>query len=252
LLIVLWSLALLTLLGVTITAAGRSETKIAGNLLASANAEAAADGAVSVAAFHLLDGSDHHWNPDGLKRHVQIGATDVTLVVEDQRGKIDPNDATAGLLAALLRQLGVPEQTAGALGSAILDWRVANDLGLGHSYETGHRQFTPPHEPFESLGELSLVIGMTPAILRKLEPHLSLYLEQTPSLTKADPIVAAAIEDAVKRNQLTINDDSASGPLVVRVIATARNRGATFTRTALLRMNGIAHQPYEVLDWAGA
>jgi general secretion pathway protein K len=251
LLIVLWTMALLGLLGSTITSAGRSEAKIAANLLASANAQAAADGGVAVAAYHLLDKSDQHWEADGIARRVRIGDSEVKLIMRDQRGKIDPNDATSGLLTALLRQLGVEEQTATTVGSAILDWRVANDTGLSKSYAASGRTFGPPHEPFESLEEISLVMGVTPQLMALMAPHLSLYVEQTPAVAQADPIVAAAITDAVKREQLTLNEDQQPGPLIVSVVASARNRGAVFTRTVLLRMNGIANQPYEVLDWRG-
>jgi general secretion pathway protein K len=251
LLIVLWTMVLLGLLGSTITVAGRSEAKIATNLLASANAQAAADGAVAVAAYHLLDNSDQHWPADGVTRVVRIGDSEVKLTLHDQRGKIDPNDATSGLMTALLRQLGIAEQTATTLGNAILDWRVANDTGLSKSYEAAGHVFGPPHEPFESLDEMSLVMGMTPQLMALLVPHMSLYIEQTPSVAQADPIVAAAITDAVKREQLTLNEDQQAGPLIVSVVAAARNRGALFTRTVLLRMNGIANQPYEVLEWRG-
>ncbi len=251
LLIVLWTLALLALLGSTITAAGRSEARIASNLLAAANAQAAADAGIAVAAYHLLDNADQHWQADSVPRHVRIGGSDVTLVLQDQRGKIDPNDATAGLMAALLRQLGVPDQTATTLGSAILDWRVANDTGLTAAYTAARHTFGPPHEPFESLDELSLVLGMTPALMNRMRPHLSLYVEQTPTLALADPVVAAAVADAVKRSTLTLNDSQDPGPLIVTVTAEAHTAGATFARTALLRMNGIANQPYEVLSWVG-
>ncbi len=244
-------MVLLGLLGSTITASGRSEARIAANLLAAANAQAAADGAVAVAAYHLLDNSDQHWAANGAARQVRIGDSLVTLRMEDQRGKIDPNDATAGLMAALLRQLGLSDEAATALGASILDWRVANDSGTAAAYTAAGHPFGPPHEPFESIDELGLVLGMTPQLLALLRPHLSLYIEQTPALAQADPVVQAAIADAVKRDQLTLNEDQDAGPLIVLVTAAARTRGALFTRTALLRMNGIANQPYEVLEWRG-
>jgi general secretion pathway protein K len=244
-------MVLLGLLGSTITAAGRSEARIAANLLAQANAQAAADGAVAVAAYHLLDNSGQHWNADGAPRQVRIGDSVVTLRMEDQRGKIDPNDATSGLMAALLRQLGLGDTESTTLGNAILDWRVANDSGTANAYTNAGHVFGPPHEPFESLDELALVLGMTPRLMAMLRPHLSLYIEQTPAMAQADPVVQAAIADAVKRDQLTLNEDQDAGPLIVMVTAAARNRGAVFTRAALLRMNGIANQPYEVLEWLG-
>ena len=247
----LWSLGLLALLGSTITAAGRSESKIAANMVASANAQAAADGAVAVAAFHILDSSDQHWDADRTPRKLTIGDSEVTLVLYDERGKIDPNDATSGLLSALLVRLGVANQTAETVGAAIISWRVANDSGEAAGYVAQRRPFGPPHEPYQSLDELLLVQGVTPELMRLMAPHLSLFVEQQPQLAHADAVVTDAVADAVKRDQLTLNADQSPGPLIVTVKATARNRGAVFTRNALLRMNGIANQPYEVLDWLG-
>ena len=228
LLIVLWTMALLALLGSTITAAGRSETKIAANLVAGANAQAAADAAVAVVAFHLLDATDAHWDPGGPPRTLDIGDSRVSVTMVDQRNRVDPNDAPAGLMAALLRQVGVPGGQADSIGNAITDWRVANDTGLAAAYAAGNRQYGPPHEPFESLDELRLVLGMTPDILARLLPHISLYIEQTPAVSQADPQVQAAIADAVKRDQLAINEGEDPGPLIVRVVATRpqpRRRG---------------------------
>ena len=55
LLIVLWSVVLLALLATGITAAGRSQTQLAGNVRRAAAAEAAADGGIYAAAFHTTD-----------------------------------------------------------------------------------------------------------------------------------------------------------------------------------------------------
>ncbi|MDR3535940.1 MAG: hypothetical protein P4L71_05530, partial [Acetobacteraceae bacterium] len=57
LLLVLWSLVLLSLILTQLLSAGRSEAQLAGNLRNAAMAEAIADGAVREAVFHLLGGT---------------------------------------------------------------------------------------------------------------------------------------------------------------------------------------------------
>ena len=86
LLIVLWSLALLALIGTRLTAAGRTETQIAINLRANATAEALADGAVHEAIFHHIDRSERHWPADGLPRSLSVpGASiDVRILPPDE------------------------------------------------------------------------------------------------------------------------------------------------------------------------
>src|SRR5215213_5589981 len=55
LLIVLWMLVLIAFITAHVTAAGRTEIRIAGNLAANAAAQAAADGAIYQAIFNLAD-----------------------------------------------------------------------------------------------------------------------------------------------------------------------------------------------------
>ena len=51
----------------------------------------------------------------------------------------------------------------------------------------------PSGEPFASVGELGLVIGMTPELLARLRPHLSVYAEGTLNFAQADPVIQAAV-----------------------------------------------------------
>jgi general secretion pathway protein K len=249
LLIVLWSMVLLALLGSTITAAGRSESRIAGNLLASAQAEAAADGAVAQTVFHLIDGSGKAWVPGPTPYRIQVGGCAVVVTLADQRGKIDPNSVPPGIISALLRDQGVAAAEAKDVADALTDWRSADNAGLTPAYTEEGRRYGPPHEAFESLDEIALTAHVTPRILAMLRPHFSLFLDQTPFLPQSDPVVAAAVKDATGQDHLDLSADSDAGPLIVLVTAAASDRGAVFTRRALLRLNPTAAPPYEVLDW---
>ena len=110
LLIVLWTMVLVSLIGIQVTAIGRGAVQVASNLRASAELEAAADGAVHEAIFRLLDPTAAGWRADGMDRSMMIGPLGVALRLEDQAGKINPNLAQPDLLAAFLRQLGVEVQ----------------------------------------------------------------------------------------------------------------------------------------------
>ena len=57
LLLVLWTMALLALLGAQVTGAGRAETRLAAALRSGAQLQAAADGAIYETIWHVLDGS---------------------------------------------------------------------------------------------------------------------------------------------------------------------------------------------------
>src|SRR5713226_4293467 len=84
LIIVLWAFVLISLIVMHLTASGRTELRIAGNLAANAAAQAAADGAIYQAIFNLLDPrQDERWPLDGSTRELQVGNGHVTLQLED-------------------------------------------------------------------------------------------------------------------------------------------------------------------------
>ena len=78
LLIVLWTLALLALLGTQLLAAARSDTQLARNLVDSAALEAATDGAVQQAMFGMLEPPPRRWIADGSMHIVRLGPAVIT------------------------------------------------------------------------------------------------------------------------------------------------------------------------------
>jgi general secretion pathway protein K len=198
LLIVLWSLALLALLGSQILATARQDARIAGNLLESAELEAAANGAIQQAIYRVLDRTNRHWNSDGITRTVWIGRTPVAVRVEDEADKVNPNIASADLLQALLRQVGVDAATAAGIAGSVVEWRLAGG-GPGRSnpllarYVAAGRDYAPSGAPFASADELGAVLGMTPDILARLRPHLTVFTEDDPTPATRDVVVSQAL-----------------------------------------------------------
>ncbi len=192
LLVVLWTLTLLSLIGVVIGASGRSEARIARNLVDAAEAEAAVDGAVQEAGFRLLRQGEGGWRADGEAHLVAIGNRTVEVRIEDGADRLNPNTAPAAALQALLRSVGVSPGQAMQLAQAVVDWRggegaqpramaAARYLDLGLPYG-------PPQAPMSDIGEIALVAGMTPEIAAALLPHLSLAKE-SPGMARTGPAV---------------------------------------------------------------
>src|ERR1700687_3626912 len=116
LIIVLWAFVLIALIVGHLTTAGRTELRIAGNLAANAAAQAAADGAIYQAIFNLLNPRpDRRWALDGGAHQLRIGDSVVTVTIEDEAGRINPNLASVALLEGLLRAAGDNTETAGDL-----------------------------------------------------------------------------------------------------------------------------------------
>src|SRR5215469_5590898 len=102
LIIVLWTLVLIAFIVAHVTANGRTEVRIAGNMVADATAEAADDGAIVAAIFNLLDPNpDQRWPLDGSPHELTIGGSRVMVRLRDEAGRINPNSASPELLEAL-------------------------------------------------------------------------------------------------------------------------------------------------------
>lgn len=252
LLIVLWSVVLLALLVTGIAAAGRSDVQLAANLRGAAQAEAAADGAVHAAAFHLLDPAAP-WAADGTSRVLDQPGARVALRIEDEAGKINPNLASLELLQALLRQVGADAQAASRIAAAIVDWRFPGDAprpngAKAPQYQAAGLPYGPPNAPFESLSELGAVLGMTPELLARLLPSLSLLNDAEPDPQRAGPAVLAAMRQAT--GAAPARPGPARPPRTVTITAEAAAEGSRFTRRATIRLGGTPKEPLmQVLTW---
>jgi general secretion pathway protein K len=260
LLIVLWTLVLIAFIVAHMTASGRTEIRIAGNLVADAVAQAADDGAIFAAIFNQLDPNpDQRWPLNGQARQLSIGNSRVMVQLEDEAGRVNPSTASPALLEALLRTTGSDAESARRLTAAIGEWVGSAPAPRPQNaqladYRAAGLDYGPPGEPVETLDELGRVLGMTPAVLAAIRPHLTLFGPPAPNPSSADPVVAAALAESAQAAQAPI---SANQPppdlLIVRITATATGPGnARVTRTAVVRIGAMLPSGYTVLAWGGS
>jgi general secretion pathway protein K len=256
LLIVLWSLVLLAVLVVGLTATGRGEVQLASNLRGSASAEAEADGAIYAAVFHLVDTSANHWVPGGPPRMVRLPRGVAEVRIEDLSGRVNPNTASVEFLAALLRGVGAEGRAAAQLAAAIADWRTPGTQPHAGGakmpqYRASGRNLAPPGAPFQSLAELGDVLGMTPELLDRLLPHLSLYTETDPNPALADPVVRQAIEDVEGVDLATPSLVGPDDPIAVVISASSVDvSGARAARRAVVRIGASNDsRRWRILAW---
>jgi general secretion pathway protein K len=196
LVVVLWTLALLTLLASTIAGTGRREAELGAALRAAAGARAAADAALHETLYDLLTG---RLGADGVARRRPVGTAVATVTVTNEDGKLNPNTAPAELLSALFRAAGADPAGARTLTTALLAWRGgsgstgADPLALA-AYRAAGRMFGPPGESLRSIQELRLVLGMTPALYAAVAPHMSIHAEGVLDARIASPMVRKALE----------------------------------------------------------
>jgi len=223
LLLVLWTVALLALLGTYLVVAARQRVAMASDLRTAATLESAADGAAQHAIFEVLKGQ---WTPDGTIRAIRVGTVDVRIALDDEALKLNPNRAPAAELQALLQHLSLSERFAARLAAAIVRWRTPDrvpTLAATDGRSAGR--------PFTRLADLAAVPGMTPDILQTLRPHLTLYTGGDPDLISPD------------------GADTIGAVHVIGIVAESHGpHGAMFARHIIVRTNARrSGRRYEVL-----
>ncbi len=281
LVLVLWVLTLLTVMAVGMTAAQRTETALTENQIADARFRALADAAIAYAIYSFLmpaqdsalmgsgeaTAENGPWIPNGAARPWRFAGEGVSIAVSNEQSRINLNQAPPELLTALMVALEVPEDEARALADAIADWRDEDDLHLlngaeDDDYEAAGRTLGAKDAPFAAVEELQQVLGISPALYRRLAPELSVdsYGNQIDQ-SFASPAVLAALQGIpLEEAELQVQErDSpvvpdAQGPRAVnrggplyRILVQAEGEGGKGRRMeALVELTPGQQPPYQV------
>ena len=205
----------------------------------------------------------------------ETGATRVSVRSESTR--IDLNGADVKLLEGLYKAFGTGTMSPRTFASRVIDWRDSNDKPRPEGAEKDEYfalglQHTPRNAPFQSVGELRYVAGMTDADIAAMAPYVTVYnpdgaiapknadrrvLMAVPRMTSAQ---ADVIEEAFANPDASQSElRSAIRPFnkfltlkgsdVYRVNVEARlNTGYAKVAEAVI-MEGNNRSPYRVLYW---
>ncbi len=261
----------------------RTDANLARNLKDNGQARALADGAVFRAAEMLIrDRSRREIVPDGRLLSIdaagETGAT-VTVAIQDESGKIDLNRATPELLQELFESVGMESDNVDDLADAIFDWRDRDDLrrangAEGADYRRAGLPYGAKNRAFETVDELRLVMGMTPALFARVEPALTVYSGKRgvdPRVAPKPVLLALGLggEKEVSaflesRQQSGAGNRAAGIPgfdISPRFLTTSTNAifhirstallpsGALYVRDAVLRIAPNRTPPYTILHW---
>ncbi len=250
LLVVLWTLVLVSLLVLRLTEAGTAEARLGSNLRRGAVAEAEADGAFATAAFRLLaSGSDL---PGAGRFTVPTPHGAAVVTFRSEAGKVDLNNASPPLVAALIAEFGEDETDATNIAAAIAAWHTPVPgpqlPTLLAPYRAAGRRYGPPGSAFESVDELRLVLGVTPELFARLQPYLTVFASSDPALSVAAPPVLQA---AASIGELPVAGGTT--PQVGDVFdlrVDERADGARFLRDGVVQLeSGENGAPWRILTW---
>ncbi len=190
-------------------------------------------------------------DPSGGVLRLRTPHGQATVTVTSEAGLVDLNNASPPLLAALIQAVGEGEEAATTIAQSILAWHTSippeQQAAIVAPYQAAHLGYGPPGSAFESVDELALVVGVTPALFARLAPHLTVFQGGDPVLSLADPVVRQAAA-AIGENEAAATDPAAND--VVRLHVVERAGGGIFVRDGVVQLEpGEAGTPYRVLTW---
>jgi general secretion pathway protein K len=159
---VLWAVAILSLIAAAMLSASLDSARMDDYSWNRMRAQAVADAGVQHVIVSLFD-----TRPDLFRQRQDFSFDDAVahLRIEDERGKIDINFAGSELLGGLLKSAGAGDDESGILAGRITAFR-SRTKGL------------------QSLDELLRIDGITPGLLARIRPALTLYTH-TPNVDMA-------------------------------------------------------------------
>ena len=181
---VLWMVSLLTIMAASFSLSTQRNTGLVNNAKERARGLALADAGVNYALIMLsLPDPVKRWRGDGTYYRVVLPGGEVGITIFDEIGKIDINSASEQTLRIVLEKLTGNVDQATSLTDIILDWRDNDDLNRLHGaeakeYLAADKGYVPQNKNFQALEELQMVLGMTPALYKKLEPLLTIFTGQ--------------------------------------------------------------------------
>lgn len=267
---VLWFIALLTLLATGASAVALLHRRAAEALGDGVRAESAADSAIRVALIQLA-ARDQTWSTwlDGRPRTIDIVGAPVHVNVEFENGRIDLNTADRRLLYSLFAANGWSGPDATAFVARIDDWiAAAEDPQPGgaelRDYQEMGRSYGPRNAPFESVAELRQVLGGE-EVDQELMSALTVYTHAKYPLQSAAPAaVLRALKWADKRrlggrrwmvnaqqSSASVDSLAASSAVgrLIRVHACSAYSRSRQCRVAVARLTGNNRSPFEIFLW---
>jgi general secretion pathway protein K len=275
LILVIWMMALLSVVAMIAAGSARADLEIARNLRDAAQARALAEGGVwwMMARLRERDADNKSAVPnqaDGTPTRLSLDGRIIDIAVQDEGGKIDVNSADAVLLANLCRVVGIDDD-AETIADSIVRYREESG---GKSSKAAARA------AFSIVEELRSVPGIDPDRYARILPFVTVYpndgrinprtapREVIMALPGILPLQAEAYLRARTREEPGAEAAplppglanaarylGASPPHIVTITATTRTattRGggeATSVREAVVELAATADRPLRLVAW---
>ena len=273
---VLWILVALSTLAVIFSVYLSDSARALGATDIGVPTEALASASLELTAYRLLRADDKERPAQGSFRF-RMDNADVVVSFTSEAARVDLNKASKEMLSNLFEVLGAERKAASDIADRIVGWRTeakpraANDEEA--LYLSSGLPYSPRQGPFAHVDELSLVLGLSPAMVERALPFLTVYsksadvdvllapaevvaavpgmtpealgnfLKQRASLPRDQKAIAAALGPA--KAGATLPEAKA-----FRVVTTIRfDNGRRTSTEAVISLGQDNKEPYNVLSW---
>src|SRR5262249_25444473 len=204
----------------------------------------------------------------------RMGRAGIAVEFCSEAARIDLNLASKELLAGLFAALGATSGDAAQYADRIIGWRTRPAAGSPDAEESFYRaaglNYGPRGAPFAHVGELSLVVGLPPALVERALPFVTVYsgraevnvLDAAPEVIAALPgmtperlnLVLAERPALNRRSQMTIfgearNVATTEGSKATRVTVRIRFDNGRRTAAGAVILIDDGDEPFRILSW---
>jgi general secretion pathway protein K len=198
LLVVLWACTLLAILLGGFATLARTQATQTRYLSTRAQLRYVAEAGVMRAIAEVTSKDGGQWIGDGRPYRWAIDGQPVEIGIVDELGKIDVNAADQNVLRNLFVNAGLAADDATSLAANIAESR---DAGGAFNRQEGTQRYMqaglapgPRYSQFNAPDEIQTVLGMTPALYRKIAPVLTVWSHRSmPAPAFAPPLALASL-----------------------------------------------------------
>jgi general secretion pathway protein K len=259
------SIIVFALMALTIINAVRGPTIMASAELDRARLSAAADAGIALAIQGLLqDDPVRRWKIDGKPRQIAFDGITLSVIVEDERGKIALNLINKNQVERMFSAFGLSGAALETAVDGFMDWRDENfearPRGAERRFYEG-RRIQPRNGELRSVGELALINGVGQRLASRIAPFATVNFgtngDFDPRYATPLAIRVSADDDfdevdaarqargPVSLLPTAITQSLIGRPLTVRVDA-SRPPGAHARRQVILELTGSDIRPYVI------
>lgn len=258
------SLAVFAAIALVVISATRIDLAKGQGELSSAQARLAAESGLAIALHGLINRDAATLALlDGRAQEIDFGGAHIAITLIDERGKVNINAIEAPVIERMLTEAGLEGHARNIARDSLLDWQDSDDETLPDGAEASYyekQKITPPNGGVQTIDELGMIRGFTPAVVDRLRSFVTVERDAVPfSPRYAGPQALAAIGDSrgaiagIERQRELNGQRTAIGfsdqvswtgrPITIAVEATTPGRGR-YRLQAIVELTGKPDHPY--------